>query len=150
MQNIKNIVSLAFMRITREERKIIDSSVDAEHPYSKLKYIYFLYRSRKLIYIGCSKRPIKRMSSHKCSTIRNWSVNNYRLEIFGPFESKLAFIVESVAISEHKHLNIKNNIRNENGVQKSRQEAEKKVRQSCLEGGIFNKPRMVYYYKKIW
>ena len=76
-----------------------------------LLYIYFIYKGKKLIYIGRSKHPLNRIKDHRLNGCLN-DVEEYRVVIYGPYRKWTAHIIESYEIikrSKNKNLLSKTN-----------------------------------------
>lgn len=70
--------------------------------YSELIYIYFIYIDRKLVYIGRSATPLKRIANHRGRFLKD--IETYKVVVHGPYEKWNGYDIECNEIKKRKHL----------------------------------------------
>ncbi len=113
---------------------------------SELKWVYVVYVKKKIIYIGCTEDPLKRMNTHLCSIFAKHLKGKIEVRIYGPYEKYKGFQLESELL---QHFSIKKNLSNKiygKTIKKSGTKAQELKGQSTVEGRLLNEQRMVVNY----
>lgn len=108
-------------RLSSAEKKVLNKKIRM-YRHTKIMWVYFLFNKNKLVYIGVSDRPRKRLYHHRCNIVPSTLMT---IDIKGPFDRKIAFQKEKYYIETYgKTSNLKNI--NSNGKRKKNRPQAKK------------------------
>lgn len=95
---------MGLLKLSYRERRICDTEerkayFSSRIKYSSIGYVYFIYKRKKIVYIGCTTNPHSREPGHY-SRLLKMGIKSYVVEFVGPFPYWMALKIESSEIAK--------------------------------------------------
>ncbi len=113
---------------------------------SDLRWVYLVLVKKKIIYIGSTQEPERRISNHVASIFARYLKGKIEIRVYGPYERMKGLDMERELLGFFNgSKNLSNKIYGK-AIKKSGQKAQEFEGQSAVERRLLNEPRVVFNY----